>query len=71
MAGHPAHHRPIIMRYQEYMRLDGDQIVEMQALWDIPQLMDAGGRLAHGATAGGGLDVPWPCGWEGDNHRAL
>ena len=30
---------PIFMRYHEFFRLEDNQIVEMQALWDIPQLM--------------------------------
>ncbi len=29
----------IAMRYHEFFRMAGDQVVEMQALWDIPQLM--------------------------------
>ena len=29
----------IAMRYHEFFRIEDDQIVEMQALWDIPQLM--------------------------------
>lgn len=29
----------IAMRYHEFFRIAGDQVVEMQALWDIPQLM--------------------------------
>jgi predicted ester cyclase len=32
--GHLAH-----MRYHEYFRIDDDRIVEMQAIWDIPELM--------------------------------
>ena len=27
------------MRYHEFFRIEDDQIVEMQALWDIPQVM--------------------------------
>jgi hypothetical protein len=30
---------PLAMRYQELFRLEGPRIVEMQALWDIPQVM--------------------------------
>ncbi len=32
--GHFAH-----MRYHEFFRFDDDQVVEMQAIWDIPELM--------------------------------
>lgn len=31
------------MRFHEFYRLDGDQIVEVQALWDIPELMHQAG----------------------------
>ena len=29
----------VAMRYHEFFRFENDQVVEMQALWDIPQLM--------------------------------
>lgn len=29
----------VAMRYHEFYRIENDQIVEMQALWDIPQVM--------------------------------
>lgn len=29
----------LFMRYHEFFRIEDDQIVEMQALWDIPQVM--------------------------------
>ena len=35
----PPTQHPIFMRYHEFFRLENDQIVEMQALWDIPQVM--------------------------------
>jgi predicted ester cyclase len=35
----PATLHPVAMRYHEFFRLIDDQIVEMQALWDIPQVM--------------------------------
>lgn len=30
---------PVFMRYHEFFRIEGDRVVEMQAVWDIPQLM--------------------------------
>jgi predicted ester cyclase len=29
----------VAMRYHEFFRVDGEKVVEMQALWDIPQVM--------------------------------
>ena len=37
--GIPALGGPAYMRFHEYFRVVGDEIVEMQGLWDIPQLM--------------------------------
>ncbi len=35
----PATRHAIIMRYAEFFRIEDDKVVEMQALWDIPQVM--------------------------------
>lgn len=35
----PPTQHAVAMRYHEFFRVDGDKIVEMQALWDIPQVM--------------------------------
>lgn len=35
----PATHQPVAMRYHEFFRIKDDKVVEMQALWDIPQVM--------------------------------
>jgi predicted ester cyclase len=35
----PATLHPVFMRYHEFFRMENDKIVEMQALWDIPQVM--------------------------------
>jgi len=37
--GIPPTQHPIAMRYHEFFRVRDDQVIEMQALWDIPQLM--------------------------------
>ena len=37
--GIPATGRPVFMHYHEYLRLEDGLIVEMEALWDIPQVM--------------------------------
>lgn len=35
----PPTNRMVAMRYHEFFRLEDDKIVEVQALWDIPQVM--------------------------------
>ena len=35
----PPTQRPVAMRYHEFFRIRDDKVVEMQALWDIPQVM--------------------------------
>ena len=35
----PPTRHPVLMRYHEFFRLQEGRIVEMQAVWDIPQLM--------------------------------
>lgn len=35
----PATLHPVTMRFCEFFRLENEEIVEMQALWDIPQVM--------------------------------
>ncbi len=35
----PPTKQAIAMRYHEFFRIEGDKVVEMQALWDIPQVM--------------------------------
>ena len=37
--GIPATSRPAFMRYHEYWRIEDGKVVEVEALWDIPQLM--------------------------------
>jgi len=35
----PPTQHPVFMRYAEFFRIEDDRIVEMQALWDIPQVI--------------------------------
>ena len=35
----PPTRHPITMRFHEFFRIEGGKVVEMQALWDIPQVM--------------------------------
>lgn len=53
--GHLAH-----LRYHEYFRLDGGRIVEMQAIWDIPELMMQAGVWPMGPQLGAFITTPGP-----------
>jgi predicted ester cyclase len=53
--GHLAH-----MRYHEFFRLDGGRIVEMQAIWDIPELMMLAGVWPMAPQMGAYLCTPAP-----------
>ena len=53
--GHLVH-----MRYHEYFRLEGGRIVEMQAIWDIPELMMQAGVWPMGPQLGAYLCTPGP-----------
>ncbi|MEM9677589.1 MAG: polyketide cyclase [Pseudomonadota bacterium] len=55
--GIPAADAPVFMRYHEYLRLEDGQVVEMQALWDVPQMMLQAGVWPMPAQAG----VEWMC----------
>lgn len=48
------------MRYHEFFRIVDDQIVEMQALWDIPQLMMAARAYPMAPSLGVDWLVPAP-----------
>ena len=45
------------MRYHEYLRIEGDHIVEMEGLWDIPQVMVQVGVWPMAPQQG----VEWMC----------
>lgn len=53
----PAHGKPVFMRYHEYLRIEGDRIVEMEAIWDIPQVMLQAGFWPMAPQLG----VEWMC----------
>jgi len=53
--GHLAH-----MRYHEFFRLEGGRIVEMQAIWDIPELMMLAGVWPMAPQLGAYLCTPAP-----------
>ncbi|MCI2401132.1 ester cyclase [Aliiroseovarius subalbicans] len=53
--GHLAH-----MRFHEFFRLDGGRIVEMQAIWDLPELMMQAGAWPMVPSLGREVCVPGP-----------
>ncbi len=53
--GHLAH-----MRYHEFFRLDAERVVEMQAIWDIPELMMQAGAWPMAPQLGAYLATPAP-----------
>ncbi len=55
--GIPATGRPVFMRYHEYLRIEDGKIVEMEGLWDIPQVMLQAGAWPLASQLG----VEWMC----------
>lgn len=58
--GHVAH-----MRYHEFFRVEGDCIVEMQAVWDIPEVMLQAGAWPMVPALGREWHVPGPATGDG------
>ncbi|MBR9754183.1 MAG: ester cyclase [Gammaproteobacteria bacterium] len=50
----------VTMRYAEFFRVEGDRIVEMRALWDIPEVMMQANAWPMGPSLGRELLVPGP-----------
>jgi len=55
------------MRYHEFFRIEEEQIVEMQAVWDIPQLMMQAGAWPLSPSLGVEWLVPGPATQDGIN----
>ncbi len=58
--GHQAH-----MRFHEFYRIDGGKIVEMQAIWDIPELMMQAGAWPMAPSLGREWLTPAPATQDG------
>lgn len=58
--GHVAH-----MRFHEFYRFNGGRIVEMQALWDIPEVMMQAGAWPMAPSLGREWHVPGPATCDG------
>lgn len=52
--------RPVAMRFHEFYRIVDGRIVEMQALWDIPEVMMQAGVWPMGPSLGRDWLVPGP-----------
>ncbi|QEM81187.2 ester cyclase [Halomonas binhaiensis] len=55
----------VTMRYAEFFRLEDDRIVEMRALWDIPELMMQANAWPMGPSLGREFLVPGPATQDG------
>jgi predicted ester cyclase len=53
------------MRYHEFFRIEAGQIVEMQALWDIPEVMMQAGAYPMAPSLGVEWRVPAPASQDG------
>ena len=58
--GHLAH-----MRFHEFYRFDGDKVVEVQAIWDIPELMMQAGAWPMAPSLGREMLIPGPATQDG------
>ncbi|MEM9132440.1 MAG: ester cyclase [Actinomycetota bacterium] len=56
---------PVSMRFHEFYRVEGDRVVEMQALWDIPELLMQAGVWPMGPSLGREWRVPGPATGDG------
>ena len=61
----PPTQRLVAMRYHEFFRIEGDRIVEMQALWYIPQVMMQAGAWPMTPSLGVEWVIPGPAGQDG------
>ena len=63
--GIPATKRQAAMRYHEFFRVSDGRVVEMQALWDIPELMMQANAWPMGPSLGREWHVPAPATQDG------
>ncbi len=61
----PPTQHPVFMRYHEFFRIEGDLVVEMQAIWDIPQVMMQSGAWPMTPSLGADWFVPAPAPQDG------
>lgn len=63
--GIPPTGRPASMRFHEFFRVENDRVVEVQALWDIPELMHQAGAWPMGPSLGRLWRAPSPATHDG------
>ncbi len=63
----------VSMRFHEFYKIEGDKIVEMQALWDIPEVMMQANAWPMSPSLGREWHVPGPASQDGlnDERRTL
>jgi predicted ester cyclase len=55
----------VAMRFHEFYRLDAERVVEMQAIWDIPEVMMQAGAWPQAPSLGREWHVPAPATQDG------
>ncbi|MEM7696255.1 MAG: ester cyclase [Pseudomonadota bacterium] len=63
--GIPPTGRPAHMRAHEFFRFDGDKVVEIHAIWDLPELMHQAGAWPLAPSLGREWRVPGPATQDG------
>ncbi len=63
--GIPAANKPVFMRYHEYLRFEHGRIVEVEGLWDIPQVMVQAGVWPMAPQLGEDWMCPGPADGQG------
>ncbi len=61
----PATGHQISMRYHEFFRIENQRVVEMQAIWDIPEVMMQAGVWPMSPSLGREWHVPGPASQDG------
>ncbi|MEM6527179.1 MAG: ester cyclase, partial [Chloroflexota bacterium] len=64
----PPTQHAVFMRYHEFFRIEGDRVVEMQAVWDIPQVMIQADAWPMSPALGMAWQVPAPAPQNGLKH---
>lgn len=63
--GIPPSGQVVHMRYHEFYRLDGDRVIEVQAIWDLPEVMMQAGVWPMAPQLGRFVMAPAPQGQDG------
>ena len=61
----PATGHLVHMRFHEFFRIEGEQVVEMQAVWDLPEVMMQAGVWPMVPSLGREIHVPGPASGDG------